>query len=725
YARRAADPGVFAVKKEVRDALDRDSLAYRPLQLWQVLSDDIAKFTVEKGGSKYTLTRQGDDWRISGPFDAAAQKTPPEAMRTTLASVIADKCVAHRADDPAKYGLDKPYLRVGVTVREPAGPAKDHVLLVGKPAEGSPGARYAKLVDGEAVYVVPERVVSAVDRTALDLLERRLLTLDAKSLTEVSSQRGGDRLKLELKNGTWQVVEAPAAPFAADAAAADRLLGTLAGLRAERFAAYGPKLDLAKFGLDKPEVALTFAGKAPAAAKHRLALGKPVDGSPGERYARLDDGPGVVVLDAPTVADLTMTYLDFVDRTVLKFDAAAATAFFRKMGDDKLDIVKKDGGWQVTRPAALTADEKGMQELLDQLANLRAKRVAAYPAKDLKPFGLDESAAQVAVRLPAGDGKTQDRILKLGKVADEATGDRFALADGSRAVAVLPGALARRLTAAPAAFRDRNLARFPDADKILLERGPRKATFTKVDGTWKLTAPLTADADHDELDNFMNAVARLRADEIVADRPKDLKPYGLDKPEARWRFQSGDRDVLHLLIGGREKDGPRHYAKLADDGLVFLLDPSLTGRALAEYRSRKVWDSPPDAAQVETVRYGYASKPFVLEKGDAGWQVRGKPGVKVNESAVNDALAALSGLKAARYVVDKGADLKLYGLEPPELVLEVATRNGKKTIHVGRCEGDSKAYYARVPGKDRSEVFTISEADAGRIVRDLGQFTQK
>src|SRR5262249_6200978 len=176
--------------------------------------------------------------------------------------------------------------------------------------------------------------------------------------------------------------------------------------------------------------------------------------------------------------------------------------------------------------------------------------------------------------------------------------------------------------------------------------GPRKVTFTKVDGTWKLTAPLEAEADHDELDAFMNGLARLRADELVADRPADLKPYGLDRPEARWRFQSGDKDVLHLLVGGKEKDGPRHYAKLANDGVVFLLDLPTTRRALAEYRGRTVWPAPLDAAQVEAVSYRYASKPFVLEKGEEGWQVRGKPDAKVNGAAGDEAVAGLAGPEA-------------------------------------------------------------------------------
>jgi uncharacterized protein DUF4340 len=167
------------------------------------------------------------------------------------------------------------------------------------------------------------------------------------------------------------------------------------------------------------------------------------------------------------------------------------------------------------------------------------------------------------------------------------------------------------------------------------------------------------------------------------------------------------------------------YAKLAAGDLVVLLDAGLTAKVLGEYRSRAVWTSPPDAAQVDAIRYGYARDSFVMEKMDNSWQVAGKPDAQVKQEAVSDMLSAMAGLRVGRYVIDKGADLKLYGLEPPELVLEVQARTDKRTLHIGRMEGDSKRYYARVPEKDRSEVFVISEADAARIVRPLPAFTGK
>jgi hypothetical protein len=736
FAKLESAPGVFVVKKEIRDTLDQDSLAYRPLQLWQVQPDDVAELRIGKGADEYSLKRDGPAWRITGPFEAAALPDLAKPMLDELATLRGERYTAHVAKDLAAYGLDKPYLRLALTTApKKEGDAaqedkKERVLLIGQPTEKDAKTRFAKLGDGEAVFVVGEKVLAAVDRGALDLLDRGLLSLDAKAIERVRSEGPSGPLTVQRQGDEWRVTEAPAAPFPADSQVMAGVLGVWSGLRVQRFAAYGSKADLAAYGLDKPAATMTVTLKPPAAddkdakpVEHTVALGKPVEGAVGERYVRIDNGPGVAVLAANVVNELTRGHLDFVDRTVLKLDAAEVAGLHRRAGNDDLEVVQRNGGWQLVKPAEARADDPTVEALVSQLASLRAKRVAAYPAKDFKPFGLEEPAAVVKVRLKGAPETTAERVLRIGQVAEEATGDRFAVVDGSTAVVVLPGALARRLLAPPLQFRDRNLARFTDADRITLERGARKAVFAKVDGTWKLTAPLDAPAEQTDLEDFLGGVANLRADELVADKPADLKPYGLDRPEAQWRFQAGDKEVLSLLIGNQEKEGPRCFAKLASGDLVFLLDPQLTTKALAEYRSRTLW-APLDAVQIDRLSYGYARNPFALEKVGETWQVVGRPELKVPAEAVRETLDALAGLRVGRYVADKGADLKLYGLEPPQLTLEIQTRSGQRVLHVGRPEGESKRLYARVPEGERTDVFVIDETDANRIVRPLATFTQ-
>jgi hypothetical protein len=742
FAKRAAEPGVFVVKKDIHDTLDKDSLTYRPLQLWQVIGDDITGLGIQKEGqSAYTLTHKDRDWQITGPFEATALAASVQRMTDELAGPRGEKCVAHSAKDKEleKYGLDKPHLRVSVTTKDGKA-TKERTLLIGKTAEESPGARYAKLGDSDAVYIVPMKLLGAVDQGALDLLDRKLLAVTARDLAAVQSSAGGGTIRLERQDKGWKVADSPAGqPFPADDRSASAYVNFWSNLTAERFADYGPKVDAAKYGLDKPACTVTVTlssppdGKPGEPAKHTLTLGRPVENN-GERYARLDNGPGVVVLSAATVKTLEETYLDFVDRGLLKFDAASATGLLRRTGQEALEVVKKDDAWRLLKPADLQADERTMQSLFEQLAALRAERVAAYPAKDVKTFGLDQPSASVTIRLAGPDGKPSEKVLKIGKPVDEKKEqgrpmDRFVQVEGSPVVGVLSGALADRLLAGPLAYRDRNLARFADADKAILKRGPREATFTKVDGTWKLTAPLEAEAEQTELDDFINGLARLRADELVADKPADLKPYGLDKPTAQWRFLSGDKEVLSLLIGSQPpaKNGgkdARTYAKLSNGDLVFLLDPPTTKRVLAEYRSKSLWPTSLDAAQVETLRYSGTGTGFTLEKAGDQWHVADKPSAQVNPAAVSDTLAALAGLKPERYVVDKGADMKLYGLEPPEVVMEAVAPTGRRTLHIGRAEGDSKRYYARVTEKDRTDVFVISESDAAKLVRQLAAFTQ-
>jgi hypothetical protein len=749
YARLASDPAIFVLGKDTRETLDKDSLAYRPLEVWRVQPEDIAALRVRKEEPEYRLERAGEAWKISGPFAASAAPDLVKPMIDELATLKVERYEAHTAKDLAKYGLDKPYLRVavqsaakkeGTDKKESADKDdakkhdKEHVLLVGKPVDKDGKGRYARLGDSEAILVVGEKVVTAADHRALDLLERKLLSLEPATIRSIRTTGKNSKFNLQEDKKEWRVTDSPAPPFAADKEAVDAVLRAWSGLRALKFVAYGDKIDAASFGLDAPVATVTVAVQGPAAqdkpapmVEHTLVLGKATEGG---SYARLDKGPGVVVLDNATVQTLNQSYLDFVNHTVLKLDAGKMVGLQRRTDGDTLELARRADKWQLVKPVDVLADEPTLDQLVSQLANLHAVKVVAYPAKDLQPFGLEKPAALVTIRVTDDKGKPGEHILQIGKVADASSGERYARADKSDVVVVLPGSLAKQLMGGPLQFRDRTIARLAAADKVTVERGARKATFTHVDGTWKMSEPIAAEAEQSDLEAFLKSLNPLRADELVADKTGDLKPYGLERPQARWRFLQGDKEVLSLLVGAMDKskqgkDG-RAYAQLATGNLVFLLETDLTRHALGEYRTRKVWNpSAPDAAQVEKLVYGYINSPFILQKVDNNWQVAGKPGVKVNADAVRDALTALADLKAERYVVDKGADLKLYGLQPPALVLEIDTPSSPRTLHIGRPEGDSKRYYATVPGAEGGPVFVIGEADAGRIVRALQGFINK
>lgn len=749
FARLDGKPEVFVVKKDIVESLEKGSLSLLPQKLWDVPALEVAELRVQKGSVEHHLKKEGPNWKIVAPFEGNAMPSLVDPLLKDLATLQAERYEALAAKELGKYGLDKPYLRLVLTPGQKDKPKfpldlpgnekgkdkdandaekpKERVVLIGKPTKEGEKTRFAKLGDGEAVFVVNDKFVAAAERDPLELLDRLLLMLDAKQLSQIKTSADKETLTLDRKGEDWNL-ESPAAKFTADRDVMASMLAYYARLRADKFVAYGPKVDMAKYGLDKPAITITItAAKAGEKTEsHTLALGTAIDKGDGARYGRLDNGPGVFVLPGATITELTHPYLDFADRTLLKFDPSAMKLVSRKMGGAELALEKKDVHWQITAPKAEKADDADLDEFVQRLSNLRALKVAAYQPKDVAAFGLDQPVAVWTLKTAADDKKPV--VLKVGKltakegeVAD-LDGDRYVQTEGGLTVGVLPGALSRRLVGPALRFRDRTLLKFADADQAVLERGSRKATFAKIDGTWKLTAPLAAEAEQADLDDFLNVASTLRADELVAEKP-DLAKYGLDKPELKWTLRLGDKEVLSLAVGNAEKNGSRRYAKLANSDVVFLLSAPMTTAALKEYRTRSVW-MPFDAAQVTAVKYSYEdAKPFTLEKVGDFWTAGGK---QVKGPRASETLDALARLKAERYVVDKDADLTLYGLEPAYLTIEVQSRGGEpRKLLIGRAFGESKRRYARIADDKRTDVFLISEADAAKIVRDVAGFAKE
>ena len=732
---RVDDGPVFLLKKDTRDELDRDSLAYMPLEVLPGLRDKIREVAITKDAQEYRLVKEDKNWKLRGAVDAPAAEQVAEPLFDELENLRATRYVAHDAKELNKFGLDKPYLTLRIL------PAKkedaEQVLIIGKTVETDAKAepskskadkakgedkevgRYAKLGKSPAIFVLPERSVKPLDHAALDFLDKKLLALDSKAIQKIRSE-GTPAYTLQQKKDAWEVTDSPAPAFTAEEDAVQSLLRPWSNLTAERIAAYGSKIDWAAYGLDKPArtVTVTVAADKDKTAEHKVALGKETD--KGQRFARVDQQDQVAILDAATVSGLSSTHLDFVSTRLLKFDLDTVNSVSRQMSGGDLELVKRDETWHFAKPSDKPADDPTVGELLEKMFRLRAQRIAAYPAKDLATYGLDKPAAVVTLKLTDFQGRTVEHVIKVGKPVDDKKEERYALVDKGEAVAVLGADLSKQLVAPPLSFADRNLPGFTSADKAVQERPGRKVAFTRGEPAWTMIEPVKAEAEDSELDELMKSLRRLRAEEIVADKGADLKQHGLEKPEVQWHFFSGDKEVMHLLVGAKDKEG-RRYAKLGKDDRVFTLGAKLSERVTEEYRSRKPWPSL-DAAQVEKLSYKGPTS-FTLSKRDGDWNVLANLEAKVSAKQVTDTLDALAGLKAVRYVADAKADLKLYGLEPPVWTIEAEMPSGKRTLHVGRAEGDSQRLYATVPGSDA--VFVIGAGEAQRIVRPLVGFVEK
>jgi hypothetical protein len=117
-----------------------------------------------------------------------------------------------------------------------------------------------------------------------------------------------------------------------------------------------------------------------------------------------------------------------------------------------------------------------------------------------------------------------------------------------------------------------------------------------------------------------------------------------------------------------------------------------------------------------------------MRKSGPAWIDLAKPEDTYDGAKVSETLATLAGLKAERYVADKDANLKLYGLDKPKRVIVLLQQGGvRKTLQIGGEVGgtNGKQVYARVEEPGRSDVFVIGEADTAILTRDRAAYLLK
>lgn len=259
YAKLADSPAVFIVRTALRDALDQPAVAYRPLSLWGEDAAKIDAVDVTRGGEPYALAIKDGEWKLSGPFDAAAFAPAVQPMVNALAAPKAERYESASTTDLAKYGLDKPTLTATIVVGKDEKKPK-HTLLIGKPSAEGAATRYAKRADDPAIFVVPAALVNAVDRAPLQLLDRRLMDIRPADIASVKGTGPGGAWELTNVGGEWLVASlTPPAP--ADRLVVDAFLNVFTNLEASRLAGYGAKADLNGSGLGEPEARVTVVKK--------------------------------------------------------------------------------------------------------------------------------------------------------------------------------------------------------------------------------------------------------------------------------------------------------------------------------------------------------------------------------------------------------------------------------------------------------------------------------
>jgi hypothetical protein len=294
YAQREGDPTVFTIEEELVKAVPASATALRDKAIFAYDRSKLERVEVESPKGKVALAMEGGAWKITAPAALKADESATSDLLFKARDLRAKEFVADDGKQLARYGLDKPQLRLSVWEKD----AKEPKTLLVVPAKEKDLA-YATLAAGGPIVLVDARALTDLARSAQDLRDRTLFgSFDTRDVTRVQIQRKDQTLVLDRKGEEdWQL-SAPKQGKARGGRVND-LLWSLRNLRWKDLVAE-QGWEPAKYGLDAPGTTITLSGKdgKPLAA---LAIGTR---DKAEAYVRVPEQPALYTVESKNLGEL-------------------------------------------------------------------------------------------------------------------------------------------------------------------------------------------------------------------------------------------------------------------------------------------------------------------------------------------------------------------------------------------------------------------------------------
>jgi hypothetical protein len=246
---------------------------------------------------------------------------------------------------------------------------------------------------------------------------KALFSVKPDDVTRLVLISGNQEMRFEKKSGAWEILHPVRASV--DAFALTRLLSKLTGLKTLRLIAESPK-DLAEFGLQQPEVTLTFkAGDQ----DHTLFIGSVSPIEKGYYVSKDGDAKKVYFISGDDKRALERPLIELRDKKLftLKTDLVRRVVIERK--GEPWVLHKKEGQWIFEGHEDLKLDPEKVEIFVRPTIWAEAQSFEKEETTDLKPYGLDSPRARVSL---SDESQTEEIIY-----GNEAPPDRvFAMVKG-------------------------------------------------------------------------------------------------------------------------------------------------------------------------------------------------------------------------------------------------------------------------------------------------------
>lgn len=374
YVRFENSKETFLAGQSVKKDIDKKSEEFRDRKLTGLNTAQVTRVTLKTPAGEMELQKKGDHWDIVKPLRARGDDQKIADLIAQITTARIQQFVADDHGDLHGYGLAEPRGALTLFTQDDK---QGQLLQIGGVPEKEKDQRYVRFAPRGFVYTVPKESEEILNTKPDDLRDRHLVRVDTNILDRITIAPA-DKTKtlLARKGENWTIASLNNTP--ANSGEIRRFIDTLQNERVTKFVE-DVGSNLAKYGLDQPQLQLTFssfasentaetkAGEQPFAT---IAFGK-VDGD--NVYARLADEPFVVAVRRGLVDQIFTDPLQWQELSIFKFKPEQIHRF--SIATDKELSMERDEKkqWRWLKGSG-EINQANVQSLISALANLRAVR---------------------------------------------------------------------------------------------------------------------------------------------------------------------------------------------------------------------------------------------------------------------------------------------------------------------------------------------------------------
>jgi hypothetical protein len=382
----------------------------------------------------------------------------------------------------------------------------------------------------------------------------------------------------------------------------------------------------------------------------------------------------------------------------------------------------KNSRWNIIHPLAVQGEDGVINQLLLSLEEAEITRVVDEEPKNLAEFGLKDPTFKIALRFKTGEPKT----LLMGDASPIGHDAYLKLADEKR---VLLSLVTKNQINLPL-NELRNSLLFDFVPRNItamdLKYGKETQQIVKEGEHWKLTAPVNAQGDGDEISNFLNSIRTERIETFIAETPKNLASFGLESPNIVVNLRAEKAKQTWTLKVGKSHDKDSYYAQRGQPENIITISKSLvetlSKNPLSFMEKSLITFKEEDVTAIES-RDGKKTVRVVRNSKNKGqWEFENPAKGAVDSATVNTLLLDLQEARIHKFAPSK--KLKPFGLDTPRKELAIFKKDGSKTtLQLGNSDKDKNNFY--VLRRVDQSIVELSADTTGKIFRGYEDFQYK